>query len=149
MRGGRVAIAVVAVALLGLVDAGGALACSCLRSTPAESLARSDAAIVGRLLAVEPRGSGQAVYRYKVMRVFRGAKAIERGSTLGVHGTRGGAACGLPERTGARLGLFLYRDRNRWSGNLCGVVSPRLLREAAQGSRPGAGSSAADPSCAV
>ncbi|HEX5927768.1 MAG TPA: hypothetical protein VFY48_00045 [Solirubrobacterales bacterium] len=145
MRGGRIAIAVVAVALLGLVDAGGALACSCLRSTPAESLARSDAAIVGRLLAVEPRGAGQAVYRYRVLRVFRGARQIERGSSLAVHGNRGGAACGLPERTGARLGLFLERARGRWSGSLCGTVSPRRLREAAQGTRAAA---SADPDCA-
>ncbi len=146
MRGGRIAIAAVAVVLIGLVFAGSALACSCARSTPAESLARSDAAIVGRLLAVEPRGPGQAVFRYRVLRVFRGARAIERGSSLRVHGTRSGAACGLPERTGARLGLFLRRDRGRWTGSLCGVVSPRLLREAAKGS--GANASAAPVHCA-
>ena len=132
MRRGRHSIAAIAVVLLGLVFAGSALACSCVRSTPAESLARSDAAIVGRLLAVEPQGPGQAVYRYRALRVFRGAKAIERGSNLRVLGSRGGAACGLPERTGARIGLFLYRDRDRWTGSLCGVISPRLLREAAE-----------------
>ena len=132
MRGGRVAIAAVVAALLGLVFAGSALACSCLRSTPAESLARSDAAIVGQLLAVESRGPGRAAYRYRVLRVFRGHDAIERGSALRVLGSRGGAACGLPETVGARFGLFLSAYRGRWTGSLCGVVSPRQLRIAAQ-----------------
>lgn len=137
MRWGRLPIAAVAAVLLGLAFAGSALACSCARSTPAESLARSDAAIVGRLLGVEPRGAGRAVYRYEVMRVYRGRRAIERGSKLGVLGSRGGAACGLPERIGARFGLFLQRDRRRWTGSLCGVVSPRRLRAAA--TRPASG----------
>lgn len=149
MRRGRLSIATVAVVLLGLIFAGSALACSCVRSTPAESLARSDAAVVARLLAVEPRGPGQAVYRYRVLRVFRGPEAIERGSTLRVRGSRGGAACGLPERTGARLGLFLHRDRSHWTGSLCGVLAPRRLREAAA-ERPGARrSSTHDPNCAT
>lgn len=137
MRGGRVTIAAVAVVLLGLVFAGSALACSCARSTPAESLARSDAAVVGRLLAVVPRGPGRAEYRYEVRRVFRGREAIEPGSTLKVQGSRGSAACGLPERVGDRFGLFLFGDRGRWSGSLCGVISPRRLRIAAQKSRRG------------
>jgi len=134
VRGGRVAIAAVAAVLLGLVFAGSALACSCVRSTPAESLARSDAAIVARLLAVEPRGPGRAAFSYEVLRVFRGDKAIEPGSTLEVVGSRSSAACGLPERVGGRFGLFLLRDWGRWSGSLCGVVSPRRLKRAAQGS---------------
>lgn len=135
MRGGRVAIAAVAVVLLGLVFPGSALACSCPRSTPAESLARSDAAIVGRLLGVRARGPGRAAYRYEVLRVFRGRDAIEPGSTLRVLGSRGSAACGLPERVGDRFGLFLLGRRGRWSGSLCGVVSPRRLRAAARGDR--------------
>ena len=101
MRRGRFLIAAVAVALLGLVFAGSALACSCIRSTPAESLARSDAAIVGRLLGVEPQAPGRAVYRYEVMQVLRGRKAIEGGSTLRVLGSRGSAAASRARR--ARL----------------------------------------------
>jgi hypothetical protein len=133
VRRGRLSIAAIAVVLLGLVFAGSALACSCVRSTPAESLMRSDAAIVGRLLGVEQRGPGRAAFRYEVLRVFRGRDAIERGSTLRVLGSRGSAACGLPERVGARFGLFLLDHRGRWSGSLCGVISPRRLRIAAQG----------------
>ena len=143
MRGGRVGIAAVAVVLLALVFAGSSLACSCVRSTPAESLARSDAAIVGRLRAVEPRGAGRAEYRYEVLRVYRGRRAIESGAILKVHGSRGSASCGLPERVGGRVGLFLLGGPGRWTGSLCGVVSPHRLRLAARNvkgsSRAGAG----------
>lgn len=144
MRRGRFSIAAVAVVLLGLAFAGSALACSCVRSTPAESLAGSDAAIVGRLLGVEPQGPGRAIYRYEVLQVHRGRKAIERGSTLRVLGSRGSAACGLPERPGDRFGLFLFRDRGRWTGSLCGVISPGRLRAAATKSGPGRARSSGD-----
>lgn len=132
MRRGRLSIAAVTVALLGLVFAGNALGCSCVPTTPAQSLARSDAAIVGRLLAVEPRGGSRAEYRYDVLRVYRGRDAIDPGSVVKVLGSRGSAACGLPERVGGRFGLFLTRRRGRWSGSLCGLVSPRRLRAAAR-----------------
>jgi hypothetical protein len=146
VRRGRITIAAVAVVLLGLVFAGSALACSCVRSTPAESLARSDAAIVGRLVEVEPRGPGRAAFRYEVLRVFRGRGAIERDSELRILGSRGSAACGLPENVGNRIGLFLYADRGRWTASLCGVISPRRLRIAAQ--RGGGARAAASPNCA-
>jgi hypothetical protein len=147
VRRGRFSIAAVAVVLLGLAFAGSALACSCVRSTPAESLARSDAAIVGRLLGVEPQAPGRAIYRYEVMQVFRGRKAIERGSELRVLGSRGSAACGLPERTGARFGLFLFRERGRWTGSLCGVISPRRLRAAATSPEAGRANSSGAAGC--
>jgi hypothetical protein len=117
--------------LLGLTFAGGALACSCAPATPSESLARSDAAVVGRLLAVEPHGVVRAAYRYEVLRVYRGRDAIERGSTVTVMSPRGSAACALPDRLGRRYGLFLLGDGGRWASGLCGVVSPRRLRSAA------------------
>jgi hypothetical protein len=144
VRRGRVSIAAVAVVLLGLVFAGSALACSCVPASPAESLARADAAIVGRLLAVEPRGAARAEYRYEALAVYRGREAIEPRSVVKVLGARGSAACGLPERIGARSGLFLARSRGRWSGSLCGLVSPRRLRAAARGpAASAAGSTAA------
>lgn len=146
MRGGRVAIAAVAVVLQALVLAGGAQACSCAPTTPAESLARADAAIVGRLVAVEPRGPGRAEYRYEVLRVYRGQKAIGRRSTLKVLGSRGSAACGLPTRIGGNFGLFLGRERRHWIGSLCGVILPRRLHAAAQRARRG--DDGASASCA-
>jgi len=136
VRGGRVAIAAVSVVLLGLSFAGSALACSCAPSTPAESLAASDAAVSGRLLAVEPHGATRAEYRYEVLRVYRGRGEIERGATLKVMSPRGSAACALPDGIGRSYGLFLLGERGRWASGLCGVVSPRRLWAAAH--KPGA-----------
>lgn len=137
MRGGRGAIAVVSVVLLGLVGAGSALACSCAPSTPAESLAGSDAAIAARLLSVAPRGATRAEYRYEVLHVYRGPKRVEPGTILKVLSPRGSAACALPEGLGHRYGLFLLSDSQQWAGGLCGVVSPRRLWAAAR--KPGGG----------
>ncbi len=148
MRGGRVAIAAVIAVLLGLVFAGGALACSCAPSTPAESLAGSDAAVSARLLGVTPQGGMRAEYRYEVLHVYRGRGEIEPGSTISVLSPRGSAACGLPDGIGRRFGLFLLADgRHGWSSGLCGVIAPRRLWAAARhggGASPqGAGASCA------
>jgi hypothetical protein len=142
VRGGRVAIAVVAVGL-GLAGAGSAHACSCAPQAPVESLAESDAAIVGRLLAVAPHGAGRAEYRYEVLRVYRGPGAIDRGSTLKVRSPRSATACALPDRVGAHFGLFLSGGPGRWSSGLCGVISPRRLWAAAQKPRRGEEATAA------
>lgn len=137
VRGGRVAIAAVSVALLGLVGAGNALACSCAPSSPAESLAGSDAAIAGRLVSVQPHGVSRAVYRYEVLHVYRGPDTIAPGTTLKVMSARGSAACALPDGIGHHYGLFLLGDGRRWVGGLCGTVSPRRLWAAAR--KPGGG----------
>lgn len=146
MRGGRVAIAAVLAVLPGLVFAGSALACSCSPAPPAESLAESDAAVVGRLLGVEPHGATRAEYRYEVLRVFRGHGAIERGAVLRVTSPRGSAACGLPDGIGRRFGLVLLGGPGRWASGLCGVISPRRLGRAA--AKPGASRPAFTASCA-
>ncbi len=137
MRGGRLVIAAVTVVLLGLVGTGSALACSCALSTPAESLAGSDAALAARLLAVEPHGATRAEYRYEVLHVYRGREKIEPGATLRVTSPRDSAACALPSGVGHAYGLFLLRDGRRWAGGLCGVISPRRLWAAAR--KPGSG----------
>jgi hypothetical protein len=140
VRGGRVAIAVVSVQLLGLAGPGSALACSCAPQTPAESLRAADAAIVGRLLSVQPRGLSRARYRYRVVHVYRGAGAIKRGAVMAVLSGRSSAACALPTRTGRNYGLFLLGQRGRWASGRCGVISPRRLWAAAQ--RPQGGEEA-------
>jgi hypothetical protein len=129
--------------LQGLFFAGSALACSCAPAAPSESLARSDAAVVARLLAVEARGATQATYRYEVLRVYRGRAAIERGSILRVTSPRDSAACALPNRLGRRYGLFLLGEGGRWASGLCGVISPRRLWLAAQKPRNGHAASSA------
>ncbi len=147
MRGGRIAIALVATVLLGLLGAAGALACSCAPATPSQSLAASDAAIVGRLLSVEPHGGSHAAYRYEILGVYRGASKLDRGSIVEVIGPRVAAACALPDRIGRRYGLFLLSGRGRWWSGLCAVVAPKRLRAAAR--RPLAGAEAGFPNCAA
>ncbi len=127
MRARRPIIAGVFVALLGLIFAGSAQACSCARSTPTASMAEADAAIVGRLIAVVPRGDSFADYRYRVRRVYRGGGKIARGKIVTVHSSRSSAACALPSRVGLVYGLFLAREKARWVSGLCGVVSPHDL----------------------
>lgn len=133
VHGRHVAIAVVSVLLAGMCFAGEAVACSCAPTPPRQALARADAAIVGRLLAVAPRGPSRAAYRYRVIRVYRG-EAIDSGSVATVLSGRDSSACALPTRIGHRYGLFLLGEGGRWASGLCGVVSPRRMWEAARGS---------------
>jgi hypothetical protein len=102
----------------------------------------SDAAVVGRLVEVVPRGALQVDYRYEVERVYRGAKTIEADQMLTVRSARRSAACALPRRKERRYGLFLTRSGGRWRSGLCAVVTPRQLWKAAKG-RP----TAARPAC--
>lgn len=134
MRGGRVAIGIVVVIVLGLLGTGEALACSCAPTPPREALADADAAIVGRLLGVEARGPVRAAYRYRVLRVYRGRDSIRAGTVMTVLSGRGSAACALPTRTDRNYGLFLLGEGGRWASGLCGVISPRRLWAAAQAS---------------
>lgn len=110
----------------------GAQACSCAPQPPAESLRQADGAVVGRLVKVLPHGPLHAVYRYEVLHVYKGADAIQAGKTLDVHSSRRAAACALPRRTGRSYGLFLSQRNGRWFGGICGVISPKRLRDAAQ-----------------
>lgn len=120
------------VVLAMLVLANGAMACSCAPQAPAEALEESDAAIVGRLVEVEPRGRLHADYRYEVRQVYRG-EGIEPGEMLTVRSGRRAAACALPRRLNHRYGLFLASRDGNWFGSICGVLEPRRLRHAAQG----------------
>jgi len=123
-------------ALLCLVLAGSAGACSCAPMEPSEAMRESDAAIVGRLVKVVPRGAMEADYRYEVQRVYRGARMIDRGDVVSVRSSREEAACALPRHTGRRYGLFLTHAEGRWRAGICEVISPRRLWTAAQrGSR--------------
>lgn len=135
MWGRRLTVATGVAVLGAFAPAATAHACSCAPVGPQEALRESDAAIVGRLVKVVPRSAIDADYRYEVQRVYRGARMIDRGQMLSVRSARRAAACALPHHTGRRYGLFLLREEGRWHSGLCAVVSPRRLREAAQGSR--------------
>jgi hypothetical protein len=109
---------------------------------PGEALRRADAAIVGELVDVVPRGRLQADYRYRVQGVYKQGRGIRRGSVISVRSATQSAACGLPGQTDRSYGLMLDApsaghpregaDGGRWSGGLCGVVAPRTLRSAAR-----------------
>jgi hypothetical protein len=139
--------ALVLLAVLGF--AGSAHACSCAPTAPGEALRASDAAVVGRLVEVVPRGQFQADYRYEVQRVYRGAKEIEVDRMLSVRSARRAAACALPRRMDRRYGLFLTRFEGRWRSGICSVVTPRRLWMAAQGrplgARPACGGGGTSP----
>lgn len=120
--------------MLGVLGgAPGALACSCAPQAPAESLREADAAITARLVAVLPHGTNQALYRYEVRHVYKGAEKIGAGRMLDVHSARRSAACSLPRRIGRVYGLFLLSRHSRWFGGICRVVSPKRMRRTTQG----------------
>lgn len=119
------------VVLAMLVAAESADACSCAPQPPAQSLREADGAVVGRLVRVLPHGALHAVYRYEVLRVYKGGDAIEAGKMVDVRSARRAAACALPRRVGRSYGLFLRQAHGHWFGGICGVVSPRRLRHAA------------------
>lgn len=123
-------------ALVALVFAGSASACSCAPQAPAESLRESDAAVVARLVEVLPHGKLHADYRYEVRQVYRG-NGIDEGQMLTVRSGRRAAACALPRRLGHVYGLFLTHRQDMWFGGICGVIEPRRLRHAAQGQPAG------------
>lgn len=108
-------------------------------------MARADAAIVGRLVNVVPRGDFRADYRYRVKRVYRGRRMIEPGQILSVRSSSHASACALPRRIDYTYGLFLILDGRQWKSGICGVVSPgemwrasrhrvRIYRRSAAGS---------------
>jgi hypothetical protein len=132
VRGSGTAGVLACGALAALLFASSAQACSCAPQPPAESLREADAAVVGRLVKVLPHGPLNAVFRYEVRQVYKGADSIEEGRMLDVRGARRTAACGLPRRTERSYGLFLSRRHGRWFGGICGVIAPRRLRAAAQ-----------------
>lgn len=128
----RLSLAAAIVALGALVLAGSAQACSCAQMAPGEAIQRADAAIVGELVEVVPRGAARADYRYRVQRVYKRGPGISRDTTVSVRSAMDSAGCGLPHRTGRRYGLLLVRGEGRWSGGLCGLLRPRQLDSAAQ-----------------
>jgi hypothetical protein len=139
---------VAAIVGLGLLAfAGGAQACSCAPIAAGRALRQADAAFVGRLLKVVPRGRSQADFRYSVQRVYKAGGRLRRGGLIVVRSARAGSACGLPSGIGRRYGLLLdarhvppvmggrgdARGARRWSGGLCGVLAPKVLQAVASG----------------
>jgi hypothetical protein len=97
-----------------------AAACSCMPSTPEESLERSHAAFVGTVVdAVQiERGDspGPAVaYAFAVEAVARGARGPQATVVAGV----GEAACGITFQIGQRWLIFARTEAGRLATGLC------------------------------
>ena len=148
-------LAVAALALgIPLLAADAAMACSCVPLKPREQIKESDAAFIGRLVAVrevnppaegEPIGSGDPVdYVYRVGRIYKDpAGRLHRDARVRVRSAREGASCGLPNRIGKLRGLFVERRHRRWHGNLCLSTTARKMRRALESpTRAGARGSA-------
>jgi hypothetical protein len=125
--------------LVCLVGAEQALACSCAPISAKRQFRQSDAAVIARLVDRIPRtdgggevvGPGSSDFVYRVKRVFKGKRRLDRGDKLTIRSSNDGASCGLPKRE-RRYGLFLERVKRRYTASLCSVVSPRKMRRAAR-----------------
>ena len=139
----RLAIAAIAFTIP-LATADTALACSCVPINAREQLKASDGAFVGRLIEVrevdppaegEPTSSADPVdFVYRVGRVYNRGPALHRGHRVRVRSARSDASCGLPNRVGELIGLFVDRRNHRWHGNTCLTTTPRRMRRAAHAS---------------
>jgi hypothetical protein len=134
----RSILLVLGIALITLVPALPALACSCAYGDPRERLAEADGAFIGTLVSqteTDPPEPGEPVssdrdntYTFTVEEVFKG----DIGDTVEVHAPADGASCGLEMHPGDTDGLFLYLDEEGlWNSSLCSRVPPNELREAA------------------
>ena len=134
-------VVVAAGALLALAP-GVAQACTCASSGSAREDARAvlenaDAAFTGRLVSVkeiddgipagQPAPPPDAIFRYRVLRDFKGRLA----TYVKVRSSTSGGTCGLPTDKGRKYGLGIYGRPKRWSSGLCSLVSPRALRKVA------------------
>jgi len=138
-----VTIAAVLTAMLVGVDTAGA--CSCAFFSAKKQMKRADGAFTGRLLSVRPaEGTTEAAFRYRVGRAFKGGGRLRRGKVVTVWSQNSDAVCGLPQGIGVIYGLFVSREEGRWTGGLCGVVSPSKMRRA--GRRDADDSNASAPS---
>jgi archaeosine-15-forming tRNA-guanine transglycosylase len=136
MRSVRSLVATLSVVALGLVvGVDRSLACSCALGDPRSTLASTDAAFIGTLVArTEPepgpiRSSADPVtLTFRVEEVVKGGL----GGTVDVETASSGASCGLEVEIGGRTGLFLLRREGKWTSNLCLQIAPRDLRAAAR-----------------
>jgi hypothetical protein len=105
----------------------------------AQRLKDSDGAIVARVIKVRHTGEStpgslgddEAIFTVRVRKAYKRLGTFPEGRRVRVHTASNGATCGLELGRGAVAGLFLSRNDGEWSGNLCGQISPRWMRRAA------------------
>ena len=115
-------------ALLALVAAPAAVACSCFPQPDARTaLRRADGGFVGVYLGRRPLGTPRVrtgadpfVYVFRVERVLKG----KIGRRVEVVSARQADACGLDVTRGERWGIVLGRRSGRWWSTLCSQYRP-------------------------
>lgn len=121
---------VLTVALIaGTWPGGTAYACSCMEQTPAQALAASQAAFVGRLDSVEPGPAGvfgepASRWTFEVEAVLAG-DLESRVDLLAPEDS--GANCGLSVAAGQRVGLVLHAVEGGWSSSGCSTYDADAL----------------------
>jgi hypothetical protein len=108
-----------ALALVSLVFAVDAYACTCLPVDLERDLPKADGAMIGTVLERSVSG-GTAGYRFRVEQIYKGD--VEDRAV--VFSAADGGACGLELAVGQRVGLLLTRDGDVWRSSLCQQVDP-------------------------
>lgn len=124
----RVVAIVSAVAAI-MVNLNAASACSCAAGDPREAIYVADAAIVGVVREASAQRNDDAVrYRIEVQQAVKGSI----GKVVTVDSATESPSCGLVLEVGARNGLLLRRNGDRWIAGLCDVMDPDRLLSAAE-----------------
>ncbi len=124
-----------------------AQACSCVGPASgqeadafyAQRIKDSDGAVIAKVKKVRYKGEStpgsfgddEAIFTIRVRRAYKRFQTFPEGRKLRVHTAANGAACGLELGKGSVAGLFLDRYKGEWNGNLCGQISPKVMRRAA------------------
>jgi len=107
------------IAVVSLVLAADASACTCAPVDLERDLPKADGAMIGSVLERSVTGTA-ARYRFRVEQIYKGD--VEERAV--VFSAADGASCGLELAVGQRVGLLLTRDGDVWRSSLCQEVDP-------------------------
>jgi hypothetical protein len=109
---------------ISVAAASGAWACSCMRADPAQQIAESDAAFLGRVLSVKRTdpdiNRGDVVARVRILKSYKG---VRRGRIVTVKTGPNSAMCGIDMAKGDRISVTASRDRQgAFRTGLCSML---------------------------
>jgi hypothetical protein len=115
-----------------------AQACTCMTLDVRATLSSAEGAFIGTLVKRRPgpqpppvgpvQPIGPAIFTFRVEEAVKG----RFGKSVEVWSASSSASCALEIRVGQRIGLFLWRQEERWTSLRCWQVSPAALRDAAR-----------------
>ncbi len=106
-----------------------AFACSCPVENPFVRLEDADAAFVGELLSrpvdgeLDNHGTLNGIYEFQVEQTVKGVLP----DIVQVVSQLDGASCGFNAGVGQRVGIFLNKEGDRWTGGACTEIDPDVL----------------------